>query len=68
MSRSYYDATTTAAPDEEDPEDESGKRNVWEILSWIVLALTLILNLVGYSIDSGHSLGHFWAIFCPIIF
>ena len=49
MSRSYYDdypSPTAAAADDEEPEDDSGKRKVWEILSWIVLALTLVLNIV----------------------
>ena len=49
MSRSYYDDYSTSAPmaaEDEEPEDDSGKRKVWEILSWIVLALTLILNIV----------------------
>ena len=52
MSRSYYDDYSAPSPtaaadyDEDEPEDDSGKRKVWEILSWIVLALTLILNLV----------------------
>ena len=49
MSRSYYDDYPSPTPDddyEEEPEDDSGKRKVWEILSWIVLALTLILNIV----------------------
>ena len=48
MSRSYYDDYPAPAPtaDDEEPEDDSGKRKVWEILSWIVLALTLILNIV----------------------
>ena len=48
MSRSYYDdyPSPTEAADDDEPEDDSGKRKVWEILSWIVLALTLILNIV----------------------
>jgi len=52
MSRSYYDDYSASSPtaaadyDEDEPEDDSGKRKVWEILSWIVLALTLILNIV----------------------
>jgi hypothetical protein len=27
-------------------EDDSGKRKVWEVLSWIVLVFTLVLNLL----------------------
>ena len=49
MSRSYYDDYPSPTPSEdyeEEPEDDSGKRKVWEILSWIVLALTLILNIL----------------------
>ena len=45
---SYYDdyPSPTETADDDEPEDDSGKRKVWEILSWIVLALTLILNIV----------------------
>ena len=30
--------------------DETGPRNTWEILTWIFIALTLILNLVLIAI------------------
>ncbi len=30
----------------DEEEDDSGKRTAWEVLSWIALVLTLILNLV----------------------
>ena len=45
---SYYDdyPSPTEAADDDEPEDDSGKRKVWEILSWIVLVLTLVLNIV----------------------
>ena len=45
---SYYDdyPSPTEPADDDEPEDDSGKRKVWEILSWIVLALTLVLNIV----------------------
>ena len=35
-----------AAPEETEPVDESGYRNTWEILTWIIIALTIILNLI----------------------
>ena len=46
MSSYYDDYPAPTAADDDEPEDDSGKRKVWEILSWIVLALTLILNIV----------------------
>ena len=30
--------------------DETGARNIWEIVTWIFIALTLILNLVLVAI------------------
>ena len=30
--------------------DETGPRNIWEIVTWIFIALTLILNLVLVAI------------------
>ncbi len=42
----YDDQEYRPPAEEEEPEDDSGKRTAWEILSWIALALTLILNLV----------------------
>jgi len=36
-----------ASPEEEtEPVDESGYRSTWEILTWIIIALTIILNLI----------------------
>ena len=39
---------TTAAPYEEpyDPADEESARYAWKVTSWIIVALTLLLNLV----------------------
>jgi len=34
----------------QEPVDETGARNVWEILTWIFIAFTLILNLVLIAI------------------
>ena len=31
-------------------EDETGARNTWEILTWIFIALTIILNLLLIAI------------------
>jgi hypothetical protein len=36
-------ATTTATIEK---EDDSGTRNVWAVLTWVILVLTLVLNLV----------------------
>ena len=37
-------AVTEAAP--YDPSEEDGPRYAWKVTSWIIVALTLILNLV----------------------
>ena len=48
----YYDQYegSTLAEDpvveEEEEYDETGTRNTWAILTWIMLALTILLNLV----------------------
>ena len=34
----------------EAPVDESGTRNTWEILTWIIIALTILLNLALVAI------------------
>ena len=34
----------------EEPVDESGTRNTWEILTWIIIALTILLNLALVAI------------------
>ena len=42
-SADYYDNDEGSA---EEPVDETGYRNTWEILTWIIIALTIILNLI----------------------
>ena len=48
----YYDPYegSTLAEDpvveEEEEYDETGTRNTWAVLTWIMLALTILLNLV----------------------
>ncbi len=47
MSSSYndYDGGRAEA-DDRDPEAEATARYTWEVLSWILVVLTLVLNLV----------------------
>ena len=46
----YYDPYEGSAVDpvveEEEEYDETGARNTWAVLTWIMLALTIVLNLV----------------------
>ena len=45
----YYDDNYPEYEDdyqEEEVVDESGYRNTWEILTWIIIALTILLNLI----------------------
>ena len=42
-SADYYDNDEGSA---EEPVDETGYRNTWEILTWIIIALTIVLNLI----------------------
>ena len=42
----YKAAEYEDAEQETEPVDESGTRNTWEIITWIIIALTIILNLV----------------------
>ena len=46
----YYDPYEGSAVDpvveEEEEFDETGTRNTWAVLTWIMLALTIVLNLV----------------------
>ena len=47
----YYDPYEGSAVDpvveeEEEEYDETGTRNTWAVLTWIMLALTIVLNLV----------------------
>ena len=48
----YYDPYEGSAPavdpvvEEEEEYDETGARNTWAVLTWIMLALTIVLNLV----------------------
>ena len=44
----YY--VTDDTMEVEEKEDETGARNIWEILTWIFIALTIILNLVLIAI------------------
>ena len=41
------DVTTTSSYDK---EDESGTRKTWEILTWLLVVLTLVLNIVVIGI------------------
>ena len=49
----YYDpyegsalAVDPVVEEEEEEYDETGTRNTWAVLTWIMLALTIVLNLV----------------------
>ena len=48
----YYDDYSNPQNDYEDEEeeDDSGTRKVWEIFSWILVVLTLVLNLIVIGI------------------
>ena len=54
MSSDYYNDEDVSSPDYDDsepePVDESGYRNTWEILTWIIIALTILLNLILIAI------------------
>jgi len=54
MSSDYYNDEDISSPDYDDsepePVDESGYRNTWEILTWIIIALTILLNLILIAI------------------
>ena len=44
----YESSSPVVDPSEAPPEeyDETGTRNTWAVLTWIMLALTILLNLV----------------------
>ena len=58
VSDSYYDPYDYGeeyqeyeeAGEEAEPVDETGTRNTWEIITWIIIALTIILNLILIAI------------------
>ena len=58
VSDSYYDPYDYSeeyqeyeeAGEEAEPVDETGTRNTWEIITWIIIALTIILNLILIAI------------------
>ena len=45
----YYDDYPLDYQDEE-PEDDSTTRTVWEVFSWILVVLTIVLNLIVIGI------------------